>query len=418
MDSRLKGYAILISIGIVLLTGLTVLYVNNAPDSRVLDSSSDNDLAYYTVIGPNLSETQLRAFLKDDTFFDDAVVSANIATFVGEEMPRLYLQATSVYKDIRVTVTDVDGNPVTGEAFYINVDGSGQYKDLDRDGNITIPELNAGEYYISLESVLGYVIPTEPMKVTVKDQLEYRVIDDISFYVYSEDEINKELEDTEDNGAEDLADDTEITTVHHVDNSILGIDVSGYQGDIDWTRVKAAGVEFVIIRAGYRGSATGKLVEDSYFRQNLQGARNAGIQVGVYFFTQATSELEAIEEASMVVSLLDGVKLDYPIFIDTEGAGGNGRADTLDAATRTLVCQAFCKTVESAGYHGGVYASRNWFYRCLDASQLEQYVIWDAEYVGTNQYTGKYDLWQYTSSGHIDGINTRVDLDLSYIEIN
>ena len=111
-------------------------------------------------------------------------------------------------------------------------------------------------------------------------------------------------------------------------------------------------------------------------------------------------------------------KIAYPIFIDTEGAGGNGRADLLDAETRTAVCKAFCKTVDSAGYHGGVYASRSWYYRCLNASELEEFVIWDAEYVGSPQYTGKFDMWQYTSSGLIDGINTRVDLDVSYIEVN
>ena len=419
MDSKKQGLTVMLAVCIVAFIGVMVLYVN-APKEHGEDGVSGNQAGAETVydtIGPNLSQEQLHAFLRDETFFDDAV-SVNVAEFVGEELPRLYLQATSVYKDIRVTVTDIDGVPVTGESFYIDVEGKGEYKDLDKDGIITIPELTAGEYYVSLKSVMGYVVPTDPMPVTVKDILEYKVIDDIDFYIYSEDEIDKQQDDTEVVYALEDADDTEITTINRTENATFGIDVSGYQGDIDWERVKAAGVEFAIIRVGYRGSVTGKLVEDSYFRQNLEGARRAGVQVGLYFFTQATSEIEAVEEASMVISLLDGSDIDYPIFIDTEGAGGNGRADLLDIETRTAVCKAFCKTVESAGYHGGVYASRNWYYRYLNAAELEEFVIWDAEYVGTAQYTGKYDMWQYTSSGMIDGINTRVDLDLSYIEIN
>ena len=107
--------------------------------------------------------------------------------------------------------------------------------------------------------------------------------------------------------------------------------------------------------------------------------------------------------------------LDYPVFIDTEGAGGNGRADSLDVATRTAVCQAFCETIENAGYYAGVYASRNWLNGRLDTSKLDtQHVIWLAEYREQPEYAGKYQLWQYTSGGSIDGIDGRVDFNVSY----
>jgi len=414
MDSKLKSYAILICITMIALVAVLVLYVNKGGQPAKSVSSSEVP-SVYTSIGPNLSEEQLHAFLKDDTFFD-GYQPVEIPEI--DPLPRLYIQATSVWKDIRVQVLDEDGHVVTGQTFMIKVDGEGEYKDVDSDGLITIPALESGDYYVSLENVLGYVVPSEPLRVSVKDQLEYKVIDDISFYVYAESEIDVTREDTAINEAQESADDTEDKSVKKSDKSSFGIDVSAYQGDIDWAKVKASGVDFVIIRAGYRGSKTGVLVEDSYFKKNLQGAREAGIQVGVYFFTQAINEVEAVEEASMIVSLLENSKIDYPIFIDTEGAGGNGRADLLDAETRTAVCKAFCKTIDNAGYHGGVYASRSWYYRNLNASELEDFVIWDAEYVGSPQYTGKYDLWQYTSSGLIDGINTRVDLDVSYIEIN
>lgn len=414
MDSKLKSYAILICITMIALVAVLVLYVNKGGQPAKSVSSSEVP-SVYTSIGPNLSEEQLHAFLKDDTFFD-GYQPVEIPEI--DPLPRLYIQATSVWKDIRVQVLDEDGHVVTGQTFMIKVDGEGEYKDVDSDGLITIPALESGDYYVSLENVLGYVVPSEPLRVSVKDQLEYKVIDDISFYVYAESEIDVTREDTAINEAQESADDTEDKSVKKSDKSSFGIDVSAYQGDIDWAKVKASGVDFVIIRAGYRGSKTGVLVEDSYFKKNLQGAREAGIQVGVYFFTQAINEVEAVEEASMIVSLLENSKIDYPIFIDTEGAGGNGRADLLDAETRTAVCKAFCKTIDNAGYHGGVYASRSWYYRNLNASELEDFVIWDAEYVGSPQYTGKFDLWQYTSSGLIDGINTRVDLDVSYIEIN
>jgi len=173
-------------------------------------------------------------------------------------------------------------------------------------------------------------------------------------------------------------------------------------------------VEFAIIRAGYRGSVTGSLVEDPRFEANIKGAIASGVQVGVYFFTQAVNEVEAVEEASAVLQLVQQYKLDYPIFIDTEGAGGNGRADGLDVETRTLVCDAFCRTVENAGYEAGIYASRNWYNNMLVTNRLDNYNIWLAEYRSVPLYQGYYMMWQYTSKGQIDGIEGNVDLNIAY----
>lgn len=192
-----------------------------------------------------------------------------------------------------------------------------------------------------------------------------------------------------------------------------GIDVSKWQGDIDWDAVKDAGIDFVIIRLGYRGSSSGVLVEDSYYEQNIKGATAAGIKVGVYFFTQAITEAEAIEEASMCVELVSGYKLTYPIFIDTESSGG--RADSLSVSARTKIIQAFCKTIASAGYKAGVYASKNWYENKLTASSLSSYYIWVAQYSTACTYTGTYHMWQHSSSGYINGISGRVDLDISYL---
>lgn len=192
-----------------------------------------------------------------------------------------------------------------------------------------------------------------------------------------------------------------------------GIDVSKWQGNIDWGAVATSGISFAIIRVGYRGATTGALIEDPYFRQNIAGATRAGIKVGVYFFTQAVNEAEAIEEASMAVSLISGYKVTYPVFIDTESAT-NGRANGLDVGTRTAVVQAFCRTVASSGYKAGVYASKSWYNSKLNTSGLSNYTIWVAQYNATCTYTGKYNMWQYTSKGSVPGINGNVDMNISY----
>ena len=192
----------------------------------------------------------------------------------------------------------------------------------------------------------------------------------------------------------------------------LGIDVSKWNGTINWTAVKNSGVSFAIIRCGYRGSSTGALVQDPKFAANIKGAQAAGIKVGVYFFTQAVNEVEAVEEASMALNLVNGYGLSMPIYIDTEGSGG--RADGISAATRTAVCKAFCATVQNGGKTAGVYASKSWFESKLSAGSLSGYKIWLAQYATKPTYGGRYDMWQYTSKGSVGGINGNVDLNILY----
>ena len=200
-------------------------------------------------------------------------------------------------------------------------------------------------------------------------------------------------------------------------NGIRGIDVSTYNGTIDWTAVKNSGISFVIIRCGFRGYTKGGLIYDSKYKSYIQGATAAGLKVGLYFFSQAKNETEAVEEASLCVNLAQGNTISYPIFIDSEYANGShtGRADGLDKATRTAVCKAFCETIKSAGYTPGVYASKSWLNDKLDAGQLSSYKIWMAHYTGQTDYTGKYDLWQHTAKGSVNGIKGNVDLDISYL---
>lgn len=194
-----------------------------------------------------------------------------------------------------------------------------------------------------------------------------------------------------------------------------GIDVSLYQRHIDWEKVAAAGIDFAIIRCGFRGCISGRLAEDSCFKRNIEGAKKAGIKVGVYFFTQALNEKEAEEEAHMVLSLCEGYTLELPVFIDSENAV-NGRANGLDRERRTKVTKKFCDTILKNGYEAGVYASKCWYYSKLNTAELEKYCIWVAQYNTECDYTGKAEYWQYSSRGHIDGIEGNVDLNVSVLQ--
>lgn len=198
----------------------------------------------------------------------------------------------------------------------------------------------------------------------------------------------------------------------------MGIDVSKHNGNIDWNAVKNSGVSYVIIRCGYRGYTQGSLVIDPKFHDNIKGATAAGLKVGVYFFSQAVDEVEAVQEASFVLDAVKGYKISYPVFLDVEysGASGNsGRADKLDKATRTAVCKAFCATIRSGGYSAGVYANKTWLESMLDPSSLSSCKIWLAQYAATPSYKGKYDMWQYKSTGKVSGISGNVDMNLSYM---
>ena len=416
MDSRLKKQAVAVAVIMVLLI-VTVMVVTNMTQKKntnrdTAEGEEQEQIPETTEEGPYGLDPKKDpyAFLGDEDFFEPEKEYAKPDI-------TLSLLVSSVEKDMRVNVVNGMGEPVHGQPFSVEVtDASGKvrsYKDADQDGSIYIAPVEPGEYQVSLVKTEGFLLAEEQVLVSVKEQLDYTVIDDISFLIKSVDEINEAEEDTAINGAELEADGTEINRQLDQD-ALFGIDVSKHNNKIDWESVKAAGVDFVIIRCGYRGSKSGYLVEDPRFKENIEGAQAAGLKVGIYFFTQAVTEVEAVEEASMVLTLCREYKIALPIFIDTEGAGGGGRADQLDKEMRTKVCRAFCQTIDNNGFHAGVYASKSWFENNLDVSQLDSYYIWLAQYSRQTTYGGHYDLWQYTSSGTVDGINTRVDLDMCY----
>ena len=193
-----------------------------------------------------------------------------------------------------------------------------------------------------------------------------------------------------------------------------GIDVSKHQGNIDWTKVAADGVEFAFIRVGLRGYGTeGKLVEDEYFEQNVKGALQAGIKVGVYFYSQAITDEELLEEANLVLEKVKPYNIELPIVFDVEKvSGGKGRANALRVEERTRLTALFCQTIQDAGYKPMIYHNMEMATLMLDLGQLEQYDKWFAYYNDDLYYPYAYKVWQYTEKGAVDGINEEVDLNI------
>lgn len=193
-----------------------------------------------------------------------------------------------------------------------------------------------------------------------------------------------------------------------------GIDVSRYQNKIDWGKVASDDVEYAFIRLGIRGYSEGKIQEDDRFQENIKGALKNGIGVGVYFFTQAVSELEAVEEAEFVLESITPYKIKYPIVLDVEEVSGKtSRADELSKEERTKYCIAFCERIKEAGYTPMIYGNLKTFMLLLDMEQLEAYDKWFAFYDEAYYFPYDFKVWQYTSKGRVAGIKGDVDLNIS-----
>lgn len=190
-----------------------------------------------------------------------------------------------------------------------------------------------------------------------------------------------------------------------------GIDVSYHQGTIDWNKVKNTGIEFAIIRIGYGMYDDQK---DKQFENNYKNARANGIPVGVYHYSYATSVEEAKKEANLVVSWLNGRDLDYPVYFDIE----NSSQAKLGKSTLNAMCRAFCEIIEKAGYWAGIYSNKDWATNKISGAELgKDYTYWIAQYNSTCTYTGPYAIWQYSSSGRVNGISGNVDMNYQYAEV-
>lgn len=201
-------------------------------------------------------------------------------------------------------------------------------------------------------------------------------------------------------------------------SSTKGIDVSSYQGKIDWKKVKNDGVEYAIIRVGYRGyGEAGKLVTDDRFEENIKGATSNGVAVGVYFFSQAINKEEAIEEAHYVLDAIEGYEVTYPVIIDIENLNrSDARTANLTQDEWTENCIAFCETIKAAGYTPMIYGNLESFLYMLDIEKVEAYDKWFAQYDSSIYFPYDFEIWQYSESGAVDGISGKVDLNVSFYE--
>ncbi|MDE6420636.1 MAG: Ig-like domain-containing protein, partial [Lachnospiraceae bacterium] len=335
---------------------------------------------------------------------DIATVNERTGEVTGVKAGTVTITATTVDKDAngnRLSVTctvTVKGSPATDTTTKLK----------DANGNQVFIKNASGNY---VEATLSDYYSSDKFYIKSATQYKYtgwQTIDNATYYF-------------DKNGnyvtGKQVIQGVEYTFANNgvlsMGNGTFGIDVSKWNGNIDWNAVKNSGVSYVIIRCGFRGSTQGALIEDAMFRRNIEGAQAAGIQVGVYFYTQAVNEVEAVEEASMVLALVQKYRISYPIFIDTEASGG--RADRISKETRTAVCRAFCETIRNAGYTPGIYASKSWFNDKLNTSSLSSYKIWLAQYAMKPTYAGRYDLWQYSDKGTINGISGKVDVNYSYL---
>lgn len=198
--------------------------------------------------------------------------------------------------------------------------------------------------------------------------------------------------------------------------AILGIDVSEFQQDIDWEQVKAAGIEYVMIRIGWRGQEKGGLTEDTMAQTNYAGARAAGLKIGAYFFSQAITVQEAVAEAEFAMNAIRGWELDMPLVYDWEYVGADARTGNMDPRLLTDCTKAFCDTVALGGYepmiYFNVYQSENLLY----LEELTAYPFWLAQYADAMDYPYAVDMWQYSCTGQVPGIKTDVDLNLWFSE--
>lgn len=203
-------------------------------------------------------------------------------------------------------------------------------------------------------------------------------------------------------------------------DKVYGVDISYFQNTINWKKVKASGIDFAVIRVGYRGYGDGTLMVDSKFKENLVNAKAAGVDVGVYFFTQAINVSAAKKEAEYVLKQIKGYTLELPVYIDMEEISyDSARFDKaeLSYSAKTNICRAFCETIKNAGYRAGVYASNNCLtYHFNGPALAEDYDIWVAHYNNYTDYSGDYQMWQYTGTGRVGGITTTVDMNVLYMK--
>ena len=280
-----------------------------------------------------------------------------------------------------------------------------------------------GIYDMTRQSVTDNIQPTQ-IEEPVQEQEErepteyYTGIDnDRTYFLDENGKYIPEYEAVEENTLDlELFYTKDGRVYYNSEKARYGVDVSSHQEKIDWAKVKAAGMDFVMLRAGYRGyGQVGSLNPDEMFVENAKGAIEAGIDVGAYFFSQAITVQEAIEEAEFVLDMIKDLNITYPIAFDWEEiTDDTARTDNITSGELTAFARAFCDTIAAAGHIPAVYLNVDQGYMKYDLQVLDPYELWIASYKDKPDFYYDFDMWQYSSDGSVDGINWTADLNISF----
>ena len=332
----------------------------------------------------------------------------------------LQLKAFSSAADLYVVLSDPDSDTLPDASFAFTViapDGSLRSCPASADGSLYLTQLEPGLYTVRLESDGKYTaLPAAievlaPPALPVSENGGFQDVDGLTYY------FNRNGNPV--TGLRQIDGKMYYFNLYGVKAAKLGIDVSYHNKGINWPAVKAQGIDFAILRVGYRGWESGLLWEDDRFVQNLRGAKGAGIDVGVYVYSTAVNPIEARQEADLIVGSLCGMKLEYPVYFDTEQSGDYplGRADRICKANRAPIIQAFCNRIRDAGYTPGIYSGLNYLKNHVDHSMYAPYTTWLANYTRYNRlpdFPYEYDMWQFTDAGYVNGIRGIVDMNVIY----
>lgn len=199
--------------------------------------------------------------------------------------------------------------------------------------------------------------------------------------------------------------------------SFVGADISKFQDYVDFVKLKKAGIDFVMLRVGFRGYSTGQLVLDDYFLDNIKRATDAGLEAGVYFFSQAITKEEALEEANMVLENIKDYNVTYPVaFYMDSVENDTARIDDLSKTERTAITKTFLDTIKDAGYNPIIYGDKEWLIKKIDMSKLTAYDVWLSQITDVPDYPYKFTMWQYCTDAIVDGIAGYADLNISFID--
>lgn len=414
MDSKRRWVGIVLAFTVVVFILLLVCLMNRdkftgpatqMPATTISPTVEEISLSTDYLIGNDTS-----SWKKDEDFWDEN--DSGTVERLTAQINTVSACYTAFYHDLRAVMTDYSGKIIKDVDFVITVTSqksgeSVEYTDDDKDGIIIASGLEPGEYVVMLNPREDMKVPEKTSRIVIREQLECAYLEDIEYFINHPD-------------GNDVAEDNRIYPVSSAESYDLaslteyswGIDVSSRNGNIDWLAVSRYKPGFAYIRAGYRGTSDGLIYEDSGFITNVQDAFKAGIKTGAFFFSQAVTPAQAVEEASALIKITDGFYCDMPYMLMIDDTMTLSKTASMDRETRTAVYKAFLETVKNSGFEPGIYISSEKADSLIDLREFEQYAIWLADYNESPTYEGLYSYWQCSPFGHPDGVNQNVGITL------